>query len=305
MPDHSFSQEAFEGERKHLRSVAFRILGSANDAEDAVQESWLRLSNADAEGINNFRAWLTTVVGRICLDMLRARRSRREEPLEAAEAPEGRGSDPEAEAMLADSVGLALLITLDRLEPHERLAFVLHDIFAMSFDEIAPIIDRSPAAARQVASRARRRVRGEPSGDDVVSGKRREVIAAFLAASQEGDFRALVALLDPTVELRVDPQLLPRGAPNVIRGGDAVGTRALLGKNRRAQLALIDGQVGIVVAAGERLDLALTFVVTGDKISSIDLIADPERLQALPIAILDPIEQFAAFYEPIASDEQP
>lgn len=292
MSEQMFAKGAFEAERGHLRSVAYRILGSASDAEDAVQEAWLRLSGVDPDGINNFRAWLTTVVGRICLDMLRARSARREEPIEqsvierAAAEPE---RDLEGEAMLADSVGVALLITLDRLEPHERLAFVLHDIFAMPFEQIAPIIGRSVVASRQIASRARRRVRGEPEIDEAALSKRREVISAFLAASQEGDFRALVALLDPSVELRVDPQLLPEGAPTAFRGAEAVGRQALLGKGRRAQLALVEGRVGIVVAGGERLDLALSFEIAGDKISRIDLIAHPDRLQALQIAVLGSI----------------
>ena len=238
--------------------------------------------------------------------MLRARNSRREEPIEGSEAeniPDERR--PESDTMMADSVGLALLITLDRLEPHERLAFVLHDIFGVPFEQVASILGRSPVAARQIASRARRRVRGEPLVDHVALERRREVISAFLAASLEGDFRALIAVLDPTVELRVDPHLMPGGGPTRIRGADAVGRQALLGRGRKAQMALINGEVGVVVAAGDWLDLALTFVVTGDKISRIDITAEPSRLQALNINVLDPVEAVADALDPPSSDRQP
>jgi RNA polymerase sigma factor (sigma-70 family) len=299
VPDELFSKHAFEAERKHLRGVAYRILGTASDADDAVQEAWLRLSNATTQGIGNPRAWLTTVIGRICFDMLRARRSRREDPLDESEAeswPNDGEAGAEDEAMLADSVGLALLITLERLEPYERLAFVLHDVFAVPFDAIAPILERSPAAARQIASRARRKVRGEGGIDSSSLDRRRKVIDAFLAASRKGDFAALVALLDPHVELQIDPRLLRPGMPALLRGADAVAKQALLGKGRHAQLALISGDVGIVVAAGTRLDLALTFALRRDRILNIDLIADPARLRILAIAVLDPV---------VAISEQP
>lgn len=291
-----FSRQTFEAERTHLRGVAYRILGNASDADDAVQEAWLRLSGTSPEDIGNSRAWLTTVVGRICFDMLRARRSRREEPLDASDVesrPDDRGAGAEEDAMLADSVGLALLITLERLEPKERLAFVLHDVFALPFEAIAPILERSPIAVRQIASRARRKVRGGGAVDSVSLSARRKIIAAFLTASREGDLGALVALLDPQAELRIDPRLLRPGLPTLIRGAGPVGKQALLGKGRRAQLALIDGDVGIVVAAGTRFALALRFVLRRERIARIDLIADPARLRALKIAVLDPVDSVA------------
>src|SRR5881398_321654 len=226
MDEHDWLAERFEGHRGHLRAVAYRMLGSLSEADDAVQESWLRLSRSDTSSVENLGGWLTTVVARICLDMLRARNSRREEPLEAS-VPESimsreGGLDPEQEALLADSVGLALLVVLDTLNPAERLAFVLHDIFGMPFEEIAPIVERSPTAARQLASRARRRVRGAATVKDADLTYQREVVDAFLAASRGGDFDALLAMLDPDVVFRVDSGAVPAGASKEFRGAPAV-----------------------------------------------------------------------------------
>src|SRR5687767_6697381 len=217
MDEHDWLAERFEEQRGHLRAVAYRMLGSSSEADDAVQEAWLRLSRADTSDVENLGGWLTTVVGRVCLDMLRSRTSRREEPLDA-DVPErtasrADGGDPEHEALLADSVGLALLVVLETLEPAERLAFVLHDMFAVPFDEIAPIVDRSPTAARQLASRARRRVQGETPTPDADLDTQREVLDAFIAAAREGDFEALLEVLDPDVVLRAD-----RGAATLVRG---------------------------------------------------------------------------------------
>jgi RNA polymerase sigma factor (sigma-70 family) len=284
------SREEFEAEQAYLRRVAYRILGTGRDTDEAVQEAWLRLNEGGEKNIGNRRAWLTKVVARICLDMLRRRRTRNEEPLgpEHAELPQPNDDtdNPESSAMFADSVSLALLIVLDRLEPHERLAFVLHDTFGMSFEEIAPIIDRSPAAARQVASRARKRVQGEPAVDGRERHRRKDLIENFRVAAHQGDLQRLISLLDPDAELRVDPQMLPDGAPTLIRGAARVARQALLGKGRRAQLAIVDGDIGIIVGADNRLGLALTFDV-GTKIKGIELIASPERLRALEISLLD------------------
>jgi RNA polymerase sigma factor (sigma-70 family) len=289
MPAGGLSREEFEAERALLRGVAYRILGTGRDADEAVQEAWLRLNEGGEENISNRRAWLTKVVARISFDMLRRRRTRNEEPLgpEHAELPQPNDTDnPESSAMLADSVSLALLTVLDRLEPHERLAFVLHDIFGVSFEEIAPIIDRSPAAARQVASRARKRVQGEPAVDGRERHRRKELIENFRAAAHQGDLQRLISLLDPDAELRVDPQMLPDGAPTLIRGAARVAKQALLGKGRRAQLAIVDGDIGIIAGADNRLGLAFTFDV-GTKIKGIELIASPVRLRALEISLLD------------------
>src|ERR687892_1168552 len=225
MNERDFLADRFEANRTHLHAVAYRMLGSVSEADDAVQEAWLRLSRrAEQDELDNLRAWLTTVVARICLDMLRARRSRREESLDA-HLPDpivrrADGTDPEHEALLADSVGLALLVVLETLSPAERLAFVLHDIFAVPFDEIAPIVDRSPEAARQLASRARRRVQGRTATPDADLDTQREVVDAFLAAAREGDFEALLEVLDPDVVLRADGGAVSIGAPRVVRRGD-------------------------------------------------------------------------------------
>ena len=280
----------FEARRGHLSALAYRMLGSVGEAEDAVQEAWLRLARTDTERVQNLSAWLTTVVARVCLDALRSRQSRREEPLnEAFESPDwARG--PEDEAILADTVGLALLVVLDRLSPSERLAFVLHDLFGVTFEEIAPIVERTPAAARQLASRARRRVRGV--GEDAAPppglSRQREVAGAFFAASRGGDFEALLLVLDPNVVLRADGVAVPPLGVEV-RGARAVAERASLasGRGAWARLALVDGAVGIVVAPRGQLQRVLVLSESGGKITRVEVIAEPERLRRLEIAVLD------------------
>jgi RNA polymerase sigma-70 factor (ECF subfamily) len=289
MDEHDWLAERFEESRTRLRRVAFRMLGSQSGADDAVQESWLRLSRAGTSSVENLDGWLTTVVARVCLDMLRSRTSRREEPLGAG-APEPvasrpHGTDPEHDALLADSVGLALLVVLETLAPAERVAFVLHDMFDVPFDEIAPIVDRSPAAARQLASRARRRVQGATVPDTDVT-RQREVVDAFLAASRNGDFDALLAVLDPDVVLRADQAAVEASAESEVRGAAAVAD-TFSGRARVAQPALVDGAVGLVWAVGGRPRVVFGITITGGKIVEIDLIADPERLRRLDLAVLD------------------
>jgi RNA polymerase sigma factor (sigma-70 family) len=299
MEDRDWLAGRFEEHRPRLRAVAYRMLGSTSEADDAVQETWLRLSRSDTSGVENLGGWLTTIVGRVSLDMLRSRRSRREGPLEErlgqppdARVPQpsasrGDGTDPEHEALLADSVGLALLVVLDTLNPAERLAFVLHDMFGVPFDEIAPIVGRSPSAARQLASRARRRVRGAPTALDADLTRQREVVDAFLAAARAGDFDALVAVLDPEVVLRADSGAVLTGAPREVRGAPAVAKRAAKGRARAARRALVNGVVGVVVAPRGRLLMVLSFTISGEKIVEIDAIADPERVSQLDLALLD------------------
>jgi RNA polymerase sigma factor (sigma-70 family) len=289
--DQDWLAERFEANRPQLRAVAYRMLGSVSEADDAVQEAWLRLRRFDAGGIANLSAWLTTVVGRVCLDMLRSRRSRREQPL-GERLPDPIVSreeelDPEHQALLADSVGLALLVVLDTLTPAERLAFVLHDMFAVPFDEIAPIVARSPDAARQLANRARRRVQGAPVPDADLE-RQREVVDAFLAASRDGDFDALLAVLDPDVVLRAD-RAVPPGAPTVLRGARAVASGALRFSQLApfARSALVNGAAGLVVAPEGRPFAVLAFTVTGGRIVEIEVFADPERLGGLDLAVLD------------------
>jgi RNA polymerase sigma-70 factor, ECF subfamily len=284
----------FEENRAHLRAVAYRMLGSATEADDAVQEAWFRLTRSDVDGVRNLPGWLTTVVARVSLDMLRSRQSRREE-LIGVQVPEqvaGResGADPEQQAMLADSVGVALLVVLDTLTPAERLAFVLHDLFAMPFEEIAPIVERSPAAARQLASRARRRVRGAPSVPDADLARQREVVDAFLVASRSGDFEALLALLDPDVVARADGAAVPSGVPLEFHGAESVvrGAHAFSRRSRFAQLALVNGSVGLVFAPFGRLAVVLAFTIEDGKIVEIDFLADPASLRDLDLAVLDP-----------------
>jgi RNA polymerase sigma factor (sigma-70 family) len=281
----------FEEHRTYLRAVAYRMLGSVSEADDAVQETWLRLSRSDTSEVENLGGWLTTVLARVCLDMLRSRKSRREESL-GARVPEpiaGRadGADPEQEALLSDSVGLALLVVLETLTPAERLAFVLHDMFAVPFDEIAPVVGRSPDAARQLASRARRRVRGADTSYEPDHTRQREVVDAFLAAARDGDFDALVAVLDPDVVLRSDRAALPAGVPREVHGAPAVARRALVGRARAARPALVDGAVGVVVAPRGRLLMVLDFKIRDGKIVEIDAVADPERLNQLDLSLLD------------------
>lgn len=291
MDEHKWLAERFEENRGRLRGVAYRMLGSLSEADDAVQEAWLRLSRSDTSGVKNLGGWLTTVVARVCLDMLRSRKSRREEPL-GAHVPEPiasreDGIDPEHEALLADSVGLALLVVLETLAPAERVAFVLHDMFDLPFDEIAPIVGRSPAAARQLASRARRRVRGGATVPDADLTRQRAVVDAFLAASRGGDFDALLAVLDPDVVLRADGAAAPAGAPREVRGAPAVAKLALAFSGRApfAQLALVNGAVGIVVAPRGRLLVVLGLTVTRGKIVEIDVVTDPARLRRLDLAV--------------------
>jgi RNA polymerase sigma factor (sigma-70 family) len=284
--------ESFEEHRTHLRAVAYRMLGSLSGADDAVQESWLRLSRSDTAEIENLRAWLTTVVARVSLDMLRSRKSRREEPL-GPHVPEpivsrADGVDPEHEALLADSVGLALLVVLETLAPPERLAFVLHDMFAVPFDEIAPLLERSPAATRQLASRARRRVRGAAPAPDADLTRQREVVDAFLAAARDGDFDALVAVLDPDVVLRVDRGAVPRGASREVRGAQAVveQARTFAPLVASARPAVVNGAAGVVVAPRGRPVAVAGFTIAHGRIVEIDLLADPARLRNLDLTVL-------------------
>ncbi len=290
MDEHKWLAEQFEANRTHLQAVAYRMLGSLSEADDAVQESWLRLSRSDTSGIENLAGWLTTVVARICLDMLRARNSRREESLEAAvsESIESHeeGIDPEQEVLLADSVGLALLVVLDTLPPAERLAFVLHDIFAVPFDEIAPIVERSETAARQLASRARRRVRGAETAQPADLERQRAVVDAFLAASRTGNFEALLAVLDPHVVFRHDLAAVPEGASPELHGAAPVA-RQFVGRAQGARTALVDGAVAAIVASRRHLFLVLNFTITRGKIVEINVVADPARLRQLHHAVLD------------------
>jgi len=273
--------ERFEEDRGRLAAIAYRMLGSRSEADDAVQEAWLRLSRSDATAIENLRGWLTTVVGRVCLDMLRSRSSRREEPLDtdALEASE----NPEQEAVLADSIGLAMLVVLETLNPAERVAFVLHDMFAMPFDEIAPIVGRSEVATRQLASRARRRVQGAGPVSDIDIASRRKIVDAFLAASRGGDFGALLSLLDPDVVLRADDAAVLIGAGREVRGAQEVA-RTFAGRARVAQPALVDGAPGLVWSSGGRPRVAFAFTITDARITAIDLIADPQRLEKMDLA---------------------
>ena len=290
MHEDGWLAERFEENRPHLRAVAYRMLGSPIEADDAVQETWLRLSRSDTRDVENLGGWLTTVVARVCLDMLRSRASRREEllgervpeqPLEISD-----GIDPEQEALLADSVGPALLVVLETLAPAERIAFVLHDMFAVPFDEIAPIVGRSPAATRQLASRARRRVQGAATKPEADLARQRAVVDAFLAASREGNFEALLAVLDPDVVLRADPEAVRMGAEQVVRGAEAVAA-TFSGRARAARPALVDGAVGLVWwAAKGRPQIVFELTIAGDTIVAIDLLADPDRLGRLDLAAL-------------------
>lgn len=295
MDENAALLDRFEEDRTRLRSMAYRMLGSVSEADDALQEAWLRVSRADTGGVENLGGWLTTVVSRVCLNMLRKRESRREDPLEArlpqpATGPEG-GTDPEEEALLADSVGVALLVVLDTLAPAERLAFVLHDLFAVPFDEIGPLIERSPTAARQLASRARRRVKGGgAAAPDSDLARRRRVVDAFLAATRGGDFSALVALLHPDVVLHADKAVVPSPEPIVVHGARPVakGAMAAMGRARFTGLALVDGTVGLVMAPRGRPAVVLTFAIAADgAITGIDVVAERERLAGVEVAVLD------------------
>jgi RNA polymerase sigma factor (sigma-70 family) len=275
----------FEENRTRLTSVAYRMLGSRSEADDAVQETWLRFRRSDTSDIENFPGWLTTVVGRVSLDMLRSRKSRRED-LRGSEVPDTvEAIDPEAEALLGDSVGLALLVVLETLTPPERVAFVLHDMFGVPFEEIGPIVGRSPAAARQLASRARRRVQGGSEVRDSDPARRREIVDAFLAASRGGDFEALIAVLDPNVVLRADRAAVASGADEEVRGAAAVA-ETFSGRARAARPALIDGEVGLVWAQHGEPRVVFDFTIEDGRIVAIDLVADPDRLRNLDFAFL-------------------
>jgi len=279
MSEHDWLAERFEENRAHLRAVAYRVLGSASEADDAVQETWLRLSRSGADGVENLGGWLTTIVARVALNMLSSRASRREEPIDSPPVGGAGGADhtdPEHEAVLADSLGLALLVVLDTLTPAERLAFVLHDMFAVPFDEIAPIVDRSPAAARQLASRARRRVQQADAVPEAETAVRRDIVKAFLAASRGGDFDALLALLDPDVVLRGDT------ADSEVQGALAVaGTFS--GRAAAARPALIDGAPGAIWAQGGTVRVVFDFTIMNGKIVAIELIGDPGRISELEV----------------------
>jgi len=284
--DGDWLAERFEAHRPRLHAVAYRMLGSAAEADDAMQEAWLRLSRSGAEGVENMGGWLTTIVARVCLDLLRSRQSRREEPA-GEDLPEpASGADPERQAVMADSVGLALLVVLDALSPTERLAFVLHDMFDVPFDQIAQVIGRSPAATRQLASRARRRVRATGPGPGRDPARQREVVTAFLAAARGGDFAALVAVLDPEVALRTDPEGVRLGAPAEILGAHAVAT-VFAEYAGGVQPALVAGLAGAVWAPGGRTRVAYVFTVADGTITAINRLANPERLRELDPVILD------------------
>jgi RNA polymerase sigma factor (sigma-70 family) len=293
MDEPDWLTERFEEHRSRMRAVAFRMLGSASEADDAVQETWLRLRRSQPGEVENLGAWLTTVVARVSLNMLRSRNSRREEPIDV-HVPDPivdrvDGTDPEHAALLADSVGLALLVVLESLSPAERLAFVLHDTFGVPFDEIAPIVGRSPEATRQLASRARRRVQAENTVPDADLGTQREVVDAFLAAARNGDFEALLQVLDPDVVLRADFGAPASGAPSKVRGAAAIARQAL-GYSRLGLLmqpALVNGAAGLVTTRDGELFSVGGFTIRGGKIVAMDILADPERLSRLDLTILN------------------
>src|SRR5882672_12026173 len=304
MDQQSWLTERFEEDRPRLRGVAYRVLGSLSEAEDAVQEAWLRLNGIDTATIENLGGWLTTVVSRVCLDMLRSRKSRREEPIGAQvtepRMAHGEGADPEGEALLAHSVGIALLVVLDTLTPAERLVFVLHDLFAMPFDEIGSIVGRSPAAAKQLASRARRRVRGSPAPSDAGRARHREVVEAFLRAARTGDLEGLLAVLDPDAVIRIDAAArfdgivridapaAEAGMARELRGASTWAAQliALSRGLRFVQPALINGSVGLILAPRGNLSRALTFTFANAKVARVEVIGDPARLRDLDIAVL-------------------
>ena len=280
----------FEQHRGRLRGVAFRMLGSLSEAEDAVQETWLKLNGTDATQLHNLGGWLTTVISRVCLDMLRARKGRREEPADAGPpeevGPAAPTSDPEQEAMMADAVGLALLVVLDTLSPAERIAFVLHDLFGVAFDDIAPILQKTPDATRQLASRARRRIRREPDVSAAELNSQRELVTRFLNALRAGDIEALVAVLDPNLIVRVDAAAAASGRAVEVHGArtwasTAVTFAALL---RHVEIALVDGGVGVVQAPGGKLARVLDLTIEDGRITRIDIVADPARLERIEVS---------------------
>lgn len=293
MPTPERLAEGFEAHRPHVRAVAYRMLGSASEAEDAVQEAWIRLSRTDVSGVDNLRGWLTTVVARVCLDMLRTRTSRREDPLDT-HVPDPvitrADGDPESEAVLADSVGLALLVVLEKLEPAERLAFVLHDVFGMTFEEIAPDVDRSAVATRQLASRARRRVQGQAPASDADLRKQRRVVDAFLAAVQAGDFEALVAVLDPDIVLRADGGAA-KGMSRLVRGAEAVVAQAAAFSKivLSNQVVLVNGNLGLLTRLPDgRPFSVIGFTIAGGRVVEMDILADPDRLSRLDLSAIQP-----------------
>jgi RNA polymerase sigma factor (sigma-70 family) len=291
--ERAWLEERFEEHRPRLRAVAYRMLGSTGEADDAVQDAWLRVVRAETSSVENLGGWLTTVVARVCLNMLRSRGQRREEPLDP-HVPDPiighpDGVDPEHEVLLADSVGLALMVVLETLTPAERLAFVLHDMFAVPFDEIAPMVDRSPAAARQLASRARRRVRGQAPAPDPDRTRQRDVVDAFFAASRDGDFDALVAVLDPDVVLRSDGGLARPRMTMILHGAQDVARQAFTSSRLSpfVRPVLVNGAAGVVVAPHGQPQFVMAFTVTDGKVVAIDVLSDPERLSRLDLAVLD------------------
>ena len=281
----NFLGEKFEANRAHLRAVAYRMLGSTSEVDDAVQETWLRLSRSDTSTVENLGGWLTTVVARVCLDMLRARKSRREEPM-GPQVPEPAAADEhERDTEMADSVGAALLVVLETLAPAERLAFVLHDMFAVPFEEIAPIVGRTPAAARQLASRARRRVQGTSPAQDADFSRQKQIVDAFLAASRGGDFEGLLAVLDPETVFRADQAAQRLGALAEIRGAAAVA-QTFKGRAQGAKPALVDGSMALAVILGGQLRIVLRLTITGDRISAVEAVADAERIGGFDVEVL-------------------
>jgi RNA polymerase sigma-70 factor, ECF subfamily len=281
----NFLGEKFEANRAHLRAVAYRMLGSTSEVDDAVQETWLRLSRSDTSAVENLGGWLTTVVARVCLDMLRARKSRREEPM-GPHVPEPAAADEhERDTEMADSVSAALLVVLETLAPAERLAFVLHDMFAVPFEEIAPIVGRTPAAARQLASRARRRVQGTPPARDADFSRQKKIVDAFLAASRGGDFEGLLAVLDPETVFRADQAAQRLGALAEIRGAEAVA-QTFKGRAQGAKPALVDGSMALAVVLGGQLRIVLRLTITGDRISAVEAVADAERIGGFDVEVL-------------------
>jgi RNA polymerase sigma-70 factor, ECF subfamily len=285
MDEKNYLAEKFEANRARLRAVAYRMLGSRSEADDAVQETWLRLSRSDTSAVENLGGWLTTVIARVCLDMLRSRKSRREEPM-GPQVPEPAADDAHGrDAEMADSVGAALLVVLETLAPAERLAFVLHDMFAVPFEEIAPIVGRTPAAARQLASRARRRVQGAPPPDTDLS-RQRKIVEAFLAASRDGDFEGLLAVLDPDVVFRADQAAQRLGSLAEIRGAAAVA-ETFKGRAQAAKPALVDGAPAVAVIFGGRLRIVLRLTFSGDRIATVDAVADAERVRQFDLELLN------------------
>jgi RNA polymerase sigma factor (sigma-70 family) len=293
MTEHDWLAQRFEENRAHLRSVAYRLLGSGAEADDAVQEAWLRLSRSDTSDVENLRGWLTTVVARVSLDILRSRKTKGEESLDehipgalgALTSHDGR-TNPEHEAIQADSIGIALLVILETLTPAERLSFVLHDMFGVSFEEIAPIVERTPTAARQLASRARRRVQGQSPSPDAEFTRRREIVHAFLAAARDGQFEALLSILDPDVILRADATAIQLGASSGLSGATAVATN-FSGRARAARPVLVDGVVGAAWAPGGRPRSIIHFTIVDGKITEIHLRADDDHLEAVDLVFLD------------------